>query len=54
MKSTREDQRFPRILTEPEKLVETEIDRERLFSGAVFDLEVDRVKLPNGRIAGPT
>ena len=51
MKSTREDQKFPRILTEPEKLVETEIDRERLFSGAVFDLEVDRVKLPNGRIA---
>lgn len=51
MKSTGADERIPRIQTDPEKLVETEIDRQRLFSGAVFDLEVDHVTLPNGRVA---
>lgn len=39
------------FVTDPDELVETKVDGERLFSGAVFDLELDRVKLPNGRVA---
>ena len=51
MKSTGGADRSPLIKTDPDELLETGIESERLFSGAVFDLEVDRVKLPNGRIA---
>ena len=51
MKSTGGADRSPLIKTDPDELLETRVEGERLFSGAVFDLEVDRVKLPNGRIA---
>ena len=51
MKSTGGADRSPLIKTDPDELLETKVEGERLFSGAVFDLEVDRVKLPNGRIA---
>ena len=51
MKSTGGADRSLLIKTEPDELLETRVEGERLFSGAVFDLEVDRVKLPNGRIA---
>ena len=51
MKSTGGADRSPLIKTDPDELLETGIESERLFSGAVFNLEVDRVKLPNGRIA---
>lgn len=51
MKSTGADEKTPLIKTDPDELLESKVGGERLFSGAVFDLEVDRVKLPNGRIA---
>ena len=51
MKSTGADEKTPLIKTDPDELLESKVEGERLFSGAVFDLEVDRVKLPNGRIA---
>ena len=51
MKNAETDAEKSLIRTAPDELVETEVDVSRLFSGAVFDLEVDHVKLPNGRIA---
>ena len=51
MKNAETDAEKSLIRTAPDELVETEVDRSRLFSGAVFDLEVDHVKLPNGKIA---
>ena len=51
MKNAETDAAKSLIRTDPDELVETGVDSRRLFSGAVFDLEVDRVKLPNGRIA---
>ena len=51
MKSTGGAGTAPLIKTEPDELLETKVDGKRLFSGAVFDLDVDHVKLPNGRIA---
>ena len=51
MKSTGADEKTPLIKTDPDELLESKVGGERLFSGAVFNLEVDRVKLPNGRIA---
>ena len=41
---------FP-IRTDPDELIEREVDSRQLFSGAVFDLELDHVRLPNGRVA---
>ena len=51
MKSTGNAETAPLIKTDPDELLESRVEGERLYSGAVFDLEVDRVKLPNGRIA---
>lgn len=51
MKNTGTEAKKPLILTSPDELSESKIEGRRLFSGAVFDLEVDRVQLPNGRPA---
>ncbi|MBP5429061.1 MAG: NUDIX hydrolase [Clostridia bacterium] len=51
MKSGGKEAEKSLFVTDPDELVETKVDGERLFSGAVFDLELDRVKLPNGRVA---
>ena len=51
MKSTGAGEFAPLIKTDPDELLETKVDGKRLFSGAVFDLEVDHVRLPNKRIA---
>ena len=51
MKSGGKEAEKPLFVTDPDELIETKVDGERLFSGAVFNLELDRVKLPNGRVA---
>lgn len=51
MKNTGANEPTGLFRTDPDELSESKIGSSRLFSGAVFDLEVDRVKLPNGRAA---
>jgi len=51
MKSTETGMKKPLFITDPDKLSESKTDGRRLFSGKVFDLEVDGVKLPNGKTA---
>ena len=51
MKNDGTDGKRSLIQTDPDELSETKIESKRLFSGAVFDLDYDRVKLPNGRTA---
>ena len=49
MNNTGSDKSDPLFKSDPRELTEREIESRRLFSGAVFDLEVDRVELPNGK-----
>lgn len=49
MNNTGSDKRDPLFRSDPRELTERELESRRLFSGAVFDLEVDRVELPNGK-----
>ena len=49
MKNADWDKQNDLFRTDPAELTESKIESRRLFSGAVFDLEVDRVKLPNGK-----
>ena len=49
MNCTGSNDRDPLFKSDPRELTEREIESRRLFSGAVFDLEVDRVELPNGK-----
>ena len=49
MKNADWDKQNGLFQTDPAELTESKIESRRLFSGAVFDLEVDQVKLPNGK-----
>ena len=51
MENAASDKQKSLFRTDPTELTEREIERRRLFSGAIFDLEVDRVELPNGKPA---
>lgn len=49
MKNADADKPNDLFQTDPAELTERKLESRRLFTGAVFDLEVDRVALPNGK-----